>query len=255
MPTRIEIGNESKVFLIRLVFLLFILLVWETGARFWVDPMFLSPPSKVFSSLPTLVNKPGVAKALGIMVSELALAFIGSVIIGTVIGLMIGLRSTSRKQFLPIVLLLYGTPQITILPVIMLMAGVGFSSKVTFGITHGAFPVILTICSSLQNINPIYLRTALSLGASKWQTFKFILLPAILPNFFNGIRLSLVASLLGVLLAELFASSSGIGFFTRQFTESFDPTSLFALILIVVLISVSANTLLTQVQHHVSRKS
>jgi len=75
-----------------------------------------------------------------------------------------------------------------------------------------------------------------------------------LPNFFNGIRLSLVASLLGVLLAELFASSNGIGFFTRQFTESFDPTALFGLILIVVLISVTANTWLTKVQQKMSRK-
>lgn len=255
MPSRIEIGTQGKIFLIRLVFLLSIVLIWEIGARFWVDPMFLSPPSKVFSSLPSLMNKPGVLNALGTMVLELALAFTGSVIIGTAIGLLVGLKSTSRKKFLPLVLLLYGTPQITILPIIMLIAGVGFSSKVTFGITHAVFPVILTICSSLQNINPIYLRTALSLGASKWQTFKFILFPAILPNFFNGIRLSLVASLLGVLLAELFASSNGIGFFTRQFTESFDPTSLFALILIVVLISVSANTLLTNAQERLARKS
>jgi NitT/TauT family transport system permease protein len=78
-------------------------------------------------------------------------------------------------------------------------------------------------------------------------------LPAILPNFFNAIRLSLVASLLGVLLAELFASSSGIGFFTRQFTESFDPTALFGLILVVVFISVSANTMLTALQRKLSR--
>jgi NitT/TauT family transport system permease protein len=81
------------------------------------------------------------------------------------------------------------------------------------------------------------------------------LFPAILANFFNGIRLSLVASLLGVLLAELFASSNGIGFFTRQFTESFDSTSLFALILIVVLISVSANSMLTKAHDRVARKS
>jgi NitT/TauT family transport system permease protein len=254
MGNPFELSTKSKLFFIRFGFLFFLFALWEVSARFWVDPMFLSPASKVLFALPSLLAKPGLVNALGLLALELMLAFAGSVLIGTVLGLMVGLRATSRKQFLPIVLLLYGTPQITILPIIMLIAGVGFSSKVTFGITHGIFPVILTICSSLQNINPIYLKTGLSLGASKWQTFKFILLPAILPNFFNGIRLSLVASLLGVLLAELFASSNGIGFFTRQFTESFDPTALFGLILIVVLISVTANTWLTKVQQKMSRK-
>jgi len=245
--------KNLQLVLIRLSFLLLFLGIWELSARFWVDPMFLSPASKVIASLPKLLAKPGLLNALAILMMELALAFLGSVLIGTALGLLVGLRTHTRKQFLPIVLLLYGTPQITILPIIMLLVGVGVGAKVTFGITHGMFPVILTICSSLQNINPIYLKTGLSLGASKWHTFRYILLPAILPNFFNAIRLALVASLLGVLLAELFASSSGIGFFTRQFTESFDPTSLFGLILVVVFISVSANTVLTALQRKLSR--
>ncbi len=249
-----DMSLKGQLFWIRLGFLLLLLAIWEWSARFWVDPMFLSPASKVISNLPTLLSKPGLWSALSVLVLELLVAFLGSVLIGTILGLAVGLRASSRKQLLPIVLLLYGTPQITILPIIMLMVGVGFGSKVTFGITHGMFPLILSICSSLQNINPIYLKTGLSLGANKWQTFRWILLPAILPNFFNGIRLSLVASLLGVLLAELFASSSGIGFFTRQFTESFDPTALFGLILIVVLISVGANALLSSLQIQMSRK-
>jgi len=245
--------SSLKLLAIRCGFLLLILVLWELSARFWVDPMFLSPASKVISSLPALLTKPGLLNALALLLMELIMAFVGSVLMGTALGLMVGMRSSSRKQFLPIVLLLYGTPQITILPIIMLLVGVGVGAKVTFGITHGMFPVILTICSSLQNINPIYLRTGLSLGASKWHTFRYILLPAILPNFFNAIRLSLVASLLGVLLAELFASANGIGFFTRQFTESFDPTSLFGLILVVVFIAVSANTLLSALQRKLSR--
>lgn len=243
-----------QLFCIRGGFLLLLLVLWELSARYWVDPMFLSPATSVMANLPSLLSRPGLWSAIGLLVLELLLAFIGSVLIGTALGLAVGLRAYSRKRYLPIVLLLYGTPQITILPIIMLMVGVGMASKITFGITHGMFPVILTICSSLQNINATYLRVGLSLGASKWHTFKYILLPCILPSYFNAIRLSLVASLLGVLLAELFASSSGIGFFTRQFTESFDPKSLFGLILIVVIISVSANTMLSSIQSSMSRK-
>src|SRR5690349_2295974 len=112
------------------------LLIWELAARFVVDRMFLSPPSRVFGEMDRLFATKGVTAALGITLWELAIAFTIAVAIGLVVGLSIGLSSFARRTFFPIVLLLYGTPQITILPLFILYFGIGASSKIAFGVTH-----------------------------------------------------------------------------------------------------------------------
>jgi NitT/TauT family transport system permease protein len=232
----------------RLLVVLFFLVVWEFAAKNWVDPMFISPPSKVFGNLGNLLARPGFVPALKSLILELVIAFVISVAIGLSLGLLIGLRRTTHTLAMPIVLLLYGTPQITILPIVMLVAGVGFASKVVFGVTHGFFPVLLTVCSSLQGVKPIYHRAALTMGASPWLKFRYILLPFMLPSLISSLKLAMVASMLGVLLAELFASTQGIGFFTHQFTETFDATSLFGLVSLAVVIAVGFNSILSMIE-------
>ena len=115
---------------------------WEVAARRWVDPMFLSPPSRVFMSLQTVLETPGVPAALRITFWELGIAFALSVAIGLLLGLCSGPCSLRRKSLMPIILLLYGTPQVTILPLFILYFGIGPASKIAFGVSHGFFPII-----------------------------------------------------------------------------------------------------------------
>src|SRR5207253_10065539 len=63
-----------------------------------------------------------------------------------------------------------------------------------------------------------------SMGASRWQIFRWVIFPHMIPSFFAGMRLGMSGVLLGVLLAELYVSTAGIGYFTQLFTQNFDPT-------------------------------
>ena len=248
MKERPFLAKATHRHLVRLLLMGSLFLLWECAARFWVDPMFLSPPSRVFGQMDKLLARPGVLEAYVDLLAELLIAFVVSVVLGLMLGLAVGLAKRTRERMMPIVLLLYGTPQITILPIVMLAAGVGFSSKVIFGITHGVFPVLLSVASSLQKVSPIYHVSARAMGATPWQKFRYILLPVLLPSFFSSLRLSMIACLLGVLLAELFASTKGIGFFTRQFTDTFDPTSLFGLISVAVVLAIGLNASLAWIE-------
>ena len=127
---------------------------------------------------------------------------------------------------MPIILLLYGTPQVTILPLFILYFGIGPASKIAFGVSHGIFPIIVTIVAGVQNIKPILMTAAHSMGASRWQIFRWVIFPHMIPSFFAGMRLGMTGVLLGVLLAELYVSTAGIGYFTQLFTQNFDPTKL-----------------------------
>jgi NitT/TauT family transport system permease protein len=79
------------------------------------------------------------------------------------------------------------------------------------------------------------------MGASRWQIFKRITFPYMVPSLFTGMRLGMSATLLGVIVAELYVSSGGIGFYTFQFTESFRPDRLFALIGALALMAIIFN--------------
>src|SRR5205807_104055 len=103
-------------------------------------------------------------------------------------GRLLAISRFSNRSLMPIILLLYGTPQITILPLFILYFGIGPPSKIAFGVTHGVFPIIVTIVAGVQNIKPILMTAAHSMGASRWQIFRWVIFPHMIPSFFAGMR-------------------------------------------------------------------
>jgi NitT/TauT family transport system permease protein len=238
---------------VRLAVVLLILVVWEIAARFVVDPMFIAPPSRVVASLGAVWNTSGVPAALRLTLFELAVAFSISTMVGLVVGLAVGLRPFARRSVMPIILLLYGLPQITILPIFILLFGIGPLSKIAFGITHGTFVIIIAIVAGVQNLKPILLVSARSMGASRWQILRWVIFPHMIPSLFAGMRLGMSGALLGVLLAELYVSTAGIGHFTTMFTENFDPTKLFGLVAMLATMAIVLNEIVRRAETRFSR--
>src|SRR6516225_5905533 len=237
----------------RLGIIVLLFVTWEIAARFFVDKIFLSPPSQVFTQLGALFATNGVPQALRITVFELGVAFAISVIIGLAVGLAVGLQRFTYRSFMPIILLLYATPQITVLPLFILYFGIGPASKIAFGVSHGIFPIIVTVVAGVQNIRPILIVAARSMGAKRWQIFRWVIFPHMIPSFFAGLRLGMAGVLLGVLLAELYVSTAGICYFTQMFTESFDPTKLLGLISVLALMAIAFNVALRRAEIHFAR--
>ena len=253
MSPSIRTRLRARPGLARLAVVIVLFVLWEIAARWFVDKMFLSPPSRVFTSIYTVFQTPGVPAALRITFFELAVAFVLSVAIGLVVGLAVGLPRFAHRSFMPIILLLYGTPQITILPLFILYFGIGPASKIAFGVSHGIFPIIVTIVAGVQNIKPILITSAKSMGASRWHIFRWVIFPHMIPSFFAGMRLGMTGVLLGVLLAELYVSTAGIGYFTSLFTQSFNPTKLLGLISILAAMAILLNEIVRRAELHYSR--
>ena len=227
--------------------------LWEVAARFFVDKMFLSPPSRVYGEIGRVFATKGVPEALWLTLFELAVAFVIALAIGLALGLAIGLGNFARRSFMPIILLLYGIPQITILPLFILYFGIGAPSKIAFGVTHGIFPIILTVVAGVQNLKPVLMTSARSMGASRWHILRYVIFPHMIPSFFAGLRLGMTGVLLGVLLAELYVSTAGIGHFTSMFTQAFDPTRLLGLISILAIMAIVLNELMRRAEVHFSK--
>src|SRR5260370_5965341 len=181
----------QRPWLMRLIVIAALFALWEVAGRFLVDPLFLSPPSQVIASLDKVFNTRGVPAALQLTLLELTVAFVLAVAIGLALGLAIGLQPLVRRSFFPIVLLLYGMPQVTILPLFILFFGIGAASKIAFGVTHGVFPVIMTGVADWQNLQPILLPGARSMAASRRQSFRHVVFPHQVPSVFAGIGLAM----------------------------------------------------------------
>jgi NitT/TauT family transport system permease protein len=239
--------------LVRFAVIAAMFLIWEVSARLWIDPSFLSPPSTVLMSLDELFSTKGIPHALQLTLWELAVAFLIAVVIGLAVGLAVGLSGFSRRSLMPIILLLYGTPQVTILPLFILYFGIGPPSKIAFGVTHGMFPIIMTVVAGVQNIKPILMTAARSMGANRWQIFRWVIFPHMIPSFFAGMRLGMTGVLLGVLLAELYVSTAGIGYFTQLFTQAFNPTMLLGLVSVLAAMAILLNEIVRRAEVHYGR--
>jgi ABC-type nitrate/sulfonate/bicarbonate transport system permease component len=237
----------------RLLAIVLLFATWEIGARFYADPLFLCPPSQAVGALKHIFADPKIVNAIRITVLEVVTAFLISVSFGMVVGLAVGLHGFTKAAILPVILLLYAIPQATILPLFVLSFGIGPAAKIAFGVSHGIFPIIVTTVAGVQNLRPTLLTAARSMGAGRIQVFTSIVFPHMIPSFFTGMRLGMTAVLLGVLLAELYVSTAGIGFYTRLFAESFSPPDLFALIAVLAAIAVTLNELCRTAERRFSR--
>jgi len=225
----------------RLAVVVAVFVLWELAGHMVLDPNFLSPPSAIISAMPPVLGDPGVQRALEASFVELVVAFVLAVAAGVAIGLPIGLSGFARRATLPLVLLLYSIPQVTILPLFVLYFGIGAGSKIAFGVSHGIFPIVLNVIAGVQRVEAAHLVAARSMGATRVQTIRRVVLPHMTPSLFTGLRLAMSGTLLGVLLAELYVSTGGVGYYTRIFADSFDPPATFTLVTMLALMAVALN--------------
>ena len=167
---------------------------------------------------------------------------------GMVAGLALGLSRFAADVADPILGTVYSIPKITLYPIILLMFGLSPAAKVAFGVIHGVFPVTIFTMNAVRNVKPVLRRSARALRLSAFATAVTVLAPATIPEILCGIRVGVAVTLLGVLIAELFASSSGIGFALIRATETHDVVGTFALTLLLFLFAVTINALLHAVE-------
>ena len=231
-----------------------LLIAWEIGARLFGNPSFVAPPSAVLAALgPTVFGDRNVAAAIGMTFVELVVAFVLAVVIGASIGVAIGSNELRRQSLFPFVLLVYGLPQVVLLPLFILVFGIGPASRIAFGFAHGVLPIIVTTVAGMRGVNPLYLISARALGATRAQILRHIVFPNMIASVFTGLRLAMSMTLLGVILAELFVSTNGIGNYTQLFADTFKPASLYALILVLAVIAMALNELVGLVERRFSR--
>jgi ABC-type nitrate/sulfonate/bicarbonate transport system permease component len=244
----------SRVRWTRFIIVVALVVVLEVYGRLFADPAFLQPPSEVLHAwFVTVLPDERIMSALGLTAFEIACAYALSVVCGAALGLAIGATPLAREGFYPLVLLLYAIPQVSLIALFVLMFGLGPAGKIAFGFSHGIFPVIVAVAGGMRDVPALYVRGARSMGASRLDIIRHVVFPHMAPGFFVGLRLAMTMTMLGVILAELYVSTGGIGYFTRVFAENYNPAPLFALIGSLAAIALAFNGCVRIAERRLSR--
>ncbi len=226
------------------------IVLWQV-AWYFAGSEAIAPPLETVRRLGALMDGARFwehARATGTaFVYAGALALAG----GLALGIAIGASAAAHEILTPILSTLYSIPKIMLYPVILLVFGLGLSAKVAFGAMHGFFPVALFTMGAIRNIPPVLLRTGRAMRLSGWDTVRFILLPAALPEIVTGLRIGFSTTLLGTLMGELFASSEGIGFMLIRAMDIHNVPDIMALTLLLFVAATVANVLFLGVEKRV----
>jgi ABC-type nitrate/sulfonate/bicarbonate transport system permease component len=238
----------------RLALILALVGVWEVAARLhWLDPTFFSPPSDVARALGDLALNDRIVAAATLTLVQVVYAFSLAAVVGIVVGAAIGLSPFAYRTFRPAVLLLFGLPKMVMLPLFILFFGIGVTSKAIFGFALGVFPVLLNVIAGVRMVDAALLTAAYAMGASRTDLVFKVVIPSAMPSIMTSLRLGMTQTVLGVLLAELYGASSGLGFYVAQYTQSFKPAYVFALFLAIAAIAITVNEILRWLERWAGR--
>ena len=212
---------------LQVITVLALLAVWEGVARLgWVDPLFVPAPSAVVLAFGR-IGRSALA-GLGDTLLKTAVAYVLSVVLGVLFGVAIGSVRVLREVLNPFVVAAYGMPKILVLPWIVLILGFGTAPAILYGTIHGFFPIVVLVMGSVRDVDRTLVTVGRAFGASTWQLYWKVLLPAIVPTVLAGMRLGIVFCLLGVLIVEMFAGVRGMGYVMGSLANGFQAPELFA---------------------------
>jgi ABC-type nitrate/sulfonate/bicarbonate transport system permease component len=241
-----------KVRILQLVTVIAALGAWELVAGLgWVDPLFVPAPSAVASALVSISR--GALAGLADTLGKTAVAYVLSVVLGVSAGLAVGSVRLLRDVLSPYVVALYGMPKILVLPWIVLLLGYGTTPAVFYGVLHGFFPIMVLVMGAVRDVDRTLVTVARSLGATTWQLYWKVLLPAIVPSVLGGMRLGVVFCLLGVLVVEMFAGVRGMGHVLSSYANGFQAPELFAATALVSAASIAIVVALDHLNDRLSR--
>src|SRR5712671_6791286 len=241
--------------LVQAAFVIALVGLWYIGTTYGqISRILLPNPVEVFDELVVVLATLEFVSDLQVTLFELAIAFSISATGGVVFGYLISRSQYSIRVFEPLLAGIYSVPVILFLPLYILFFGLGPASKIALGVTTSFFPIILNTIAGFGYVDRIYVLSARSMGASDFQLFRWVLLPAAMPVILTGLRIGFTVALLSILGSETIASLAGLGHRIVQLGEGMDTARMFAYIAFVVVIALILNMAVSTLEARARRR-
>ena len=227
-------AGRAAILLARVLLVACVLLAWELLPRLGaVAPDLLPPFSEVVGTLGALLTRPAFLRDIASTALEIFTSFLIAVPLGAVLGLLIAESRYFARVFDPLLFFLFSIPKSIFLPMFILTLGIGFWQKVGFGCFSTTLLVLLSTQAAVRSVRPEHMLVARSYGATPSQIVLRVYLPSMLPIILEALRLALIFTFTAVTLAEMYASSTGVGHEIESWGENFQMPQLLAGVLLM----------------------
>jgi ABC-type nitrate/sulfonate/bicarbonate transport system permease component len=234
-----------RVTAVRVAIVVTVLAVWEAVSMSGILFRDVVPSLHAIGrAIAALLASPDFYANLGVTAMELAVAMTIGSLAGLAVGIALGANRFLSDAFESLLLYLGPTPKIIFFPVMLMWFGVGAGSKIAMGTVSCFFPVAISAAAGMREIDRVLIRVGQSFRASTWQMVTKIYLPAMRQPVVNGFRLGLGVAIIGTLLAETKLSNKGIGYLIIQAYATFDMPRMYALLIVLFVLSIGANALI-----------
>lgn len=258
--------NEALIY--GLAMLVAILVVWEGLSRGWWADLaapLLGPTAeklrirRIFISAPTLIAAQAwqmyavsgeIWKHLAVSAAELALGLGMAIAAGIPFGLVTGWFRRLGYAARPFLAALNATPQVALLPLLVIWLGTGFAIRIAIIFLLAFLPIAIAAQAAVRTTDGRLVRLAASFGASQRQLFATIILPASIPFLIGGLRLAIGRAMIGIVVGELYGSALGIGLMINRAGSLFETDTVFVGVLTIV----AAGLLLTDLLRRIERR-
>jgi ABC-type nitrate/sulfonate/bicarbonate transport system permease component len=223
----------------------FLISLWEAAVDLrWVNSTFFPSPSTIARATVDSITSGELTGHISITMARMFAGFFAGAASGLVIGLAMGWSKEVRAFLDPIVSVIYPLPKIALLPLIILLVGIGEGPVIMIVALGAFFPVLVNCVAGVASIEPIYFDVARNYGSGKLKTFARVVLPGSLPMALAGLRLALGMSLLLTVVVEMSIATKGLGAMLWLSWQTFRIEKIYVAIVIIAILGLLLNWLL-----------
>jgi len=247
-------GMKLVYHLVQAAFVAALALAWYLATyNGYISPILLPSLTASLHEFWLLLASGSYWPDLQVTLTELGTAFVIAAVLGCAIGYLVSRSGFTVRVFDPLFAGLYSIPLVLLFPLYVLFFGLGSGSKIAIGATIAFFPIVLNTIAGFDYVDKAYITAAKSMGASGFQMFWCIMLPAAFPVVITGLRMGFIVAFLSILGTETIASLAGLGHRIVTYAESMDPAKMFAYIFFAILIAFLLNFLVSTAERRARR--
>lgn len=226
-----------------------LLAVWELLPRLHlVEPAFLPPLSEVLTTGWQLLISGELLSHVRASLARSLLGFGLAIVSGIPLGLLMGWYKGFERTVSPLLEALRNTASLALLPVFILLLGIGEASKISLIVYACSWPILLNTLSGVRNVDPLLIKFGRTMGLSPFQLFRKVILPAAVPTIFVGIRLAGATSLVVLVAAEMIGAKAGLGYLIIYSQYNFQIPHMYLGIITITGIGLLFNELLQHLE-------
>ncbi|HEY7384647.1 MAG TPA: ABC transporter permease [Beijerinckiaceae bacterium] len=235
----------TRVALLRILVLVAAALAVEWLCRIGIINRFtMQPPSEIMRDLYRILSSGKFNDAIAATLLNSATAFLMSVTIGIAVAVVIHRRKLAREALDPLFATYYAIPVIAFYPLLIMLLGVGDAPKIMIAFMLGVIAVIVNTLNGLDRVPRVLVKTARVVQMSPSETATRVTLPYAMPYMLTGVKFAVAYSLIGIIGSEFILSSNGIGFEISFAYNNYDNSTMYPLIVLVLVVSITVNMML-----------